>query len=52
MMKILVSIVVSILFICSSISADSYCVMSGEDGNIIEEKDMHKQQSVARFQRS
>ncbi len=47
MMKILVSIVVSILFICSSISADSYCVMSGEDGNIIEEKDMHKQQSVA-----
>lgn len=46
-MKILVSVLISFLLICSSINADSYCVMSGEDGSIIEEKDMHKQQSVA-----
>lgn len=46
-MKILVSVLISFFLICSSINADSYCVMSGEDGNIIEEKDMHKQQSVA-----
>jgi len=29
------------------IKAESYCVMSGEDQQVLEEKDMHKQQSVA-----
>lgn len=42
----------SILMLCilmqiGIVHADSYCVMIGSDNTIVEEKDMHKQQSVA-----
>lgn len=39
--------IVCILSCIVSVQAESYCVMNGNDGSIIEEKDMHKTQSVA-----
>lgn len=46
MRKLLICV---LLFACftTGVSAESYCVMSGNDGSVTEEKDMHKTQSVA-----
>lgn len=46
-MKKVIIIGICILLQCSLIHAESYCVLSSVDNTVIEEKDMHKQQSVA-----
>lgn len=46
-MKKLFIFICCVLLQCSFIHAESYCVLSSADNTVIEEKDMHKQQSVA-----
>lgn len=46
MRKIILCILISACFLLP-VHAESYCVMSGNDGGVSDEKDMHKAQSVA-----
>lgn len=46
MKKIVLCLLLISCFLCP-VHAESYCVMSGNDGSISEEKDMHHTQSVA-----
>ncbi len=46
MRKILVGLLIFVSFIVPA-RAESYCVMNGNDGTVMEESDMHKAQSVA-----
>ncbi len=46
-MKKVVLLLICVLLQCTLVHAESYCVLSSSDDTVIEEKDMHKQQSVA-----